>query len=101
MTMLSPRTLRSSPWLIGTLLVASIAQAEATVETLQSTNDGHPVVISYYAVKEKSAANARENAPVVVLLNGSDTKGRILWDKAAPGRNEKSNFVQTLNDDGY
>ena len=81
------------------LLMTTAAQAEPRAENLRALNDGHPLTISYYPVSEK-AAN-RQDAPVVVLLHGGDTKGRILWDKAAPGRGEKANFAQSLNDDGY
>ena len=83
------------------VLAASNVYAEATVETLRSLNDGHPIVITYYPVKNTANSGSSENTPVVVLLHGSDNKGRILWDKAAPGRGEKVNFAQSLNDDGY
>ncbi|HVJ67237.1 MAG TPA: hypothetical protein VM510_04590 [Caulifigura sp.] len=99
-TIATLRSLRTSCGVLCGLLVASIAQADPTVETLRATNDSHPVVITYYPVKEQTNSSSRENAPVVVLLHGSD-KGRILWDKAAPGRGEKANFAQSLNDDGY
>jgi pimeloyl-ACP methyl ester carboxylesterase len=82
------------------LLVANFAlAADGRVESLRAVNDGHPLTITYYPVSEK--AGNRQDSPVVVLLHGGDTKGRILWDKAAPARGEKSNFVQSLCDDGY
>lgn len=81
------------------LLVANVSLGadQPTVETLRAV-DGHPLTITYYPLPEKSAN--RQDAPVVVLLHGSE-KGRILWDKAAPARGEMMNFAQSLNADGY
>jgi len=79
-------------------LVVNAAVADPRVENLRAV-DGHPLTITYYPVPEKTGN--RQDSPVVVLLHGSDQKGRILWDKAAPGRGEKSNFAQSLNEDGY
>jgi alpha-beta hydrolase superfamily lysophospholipase len=80
------------------LIVNAAAAADVRVENLRAV-DGHPLTITYYPVSEKMGN--RQDSPVVVLLHGSDQKGRILWDKAAPGRGEKSNFAQSLNEDGY
>ncbi len=90
---------RASAVLAGLMvLAAGFAHAEGTAETLRAA-DGQPVAITYYSATAKDAAT-RQEAPVVVLLHGSE-KGRILWDKAAPAKGEKGNFVQTLLDDGY
>ncbi len=93
------RVVRTTCSALCALLVASVASADPSVETLRAA-DGHPLTITYYPVKETANSGRREESPVVVLLHGSD-KGRILWDKARPAGNEKFNFAQTLNDDGY
>jgi hypothetical protein len=81
------------------LLLASVCLADGPEVLQLRAIDGHPLTITYYPLPMK-AAN-RQDAPVVVLLHGGDNKGRMLWDKAAPARGEKSNFAQSLNDDGY
>ena len=81
------------------LAVSTVSAADIRVETLRAA-DGQPVVISYYPIQETANSSNRENAPVAVLLHGGD-KGRILWDKAAPARGEKGNFVETLRADGF
>jgi hypothetical protein len=99
MTCSSTRLAWSSLTAACAVLIANLSLAgEGKTETLRAV-DGQPLTITYYPVSDKGQ-QSREDAPVVVLLHGSD-KGRILWDKAAPARGEKSNFVQTLNDDGY
>jgi len=97
MTLCPTRFAWSSLTAMAALFAASVALAEPQVENLRAV-DGQPLVVTYYPVSEK--AGNRQEVPVVVLLHGSD-KGRILWDKAAPGRGEKLNFAQTLNEDGY
>ncbi|QDT52066.1 Alpha/beta hydrolase family protein [Caulifigura coniformis] len=90
---------RSSFAACALLLATTVTSADSRIESIRSV-DGHPLTITYYPVSAKASSGDRENAPVVVLLHGSD-KGRILWDKAAPGRGETANFAETLQADGY
>jgi pimeloyl-ACP methyl ester carboxylesterase len=81
------------------LLLVNVCLADGPEAQTLRAIDGHPLTITYYPISAK--AGNRQDSPVVVLLHGGDQKGRILWDKAAPGRGEKVNFAQSLNDDGY
>jgi len=80
------------------LVNACLAADGPEAQTLRAV-DGHPLTITYYPVSSK--AGNRQDSPVVVLLHGSDQKGRILWDKSAPARGEEMNLAQSLNKDGY
>jgi len=99
MSLLLARIARSSFTACAVLVATTTMAAESRVESIRAV-DGHPLTITYYPVLTKASSGDRENAPVVVLLHGSD-KGRILWDKAAPGRGEAANFAETLQADGY
>ncbi len=72
--------------------------AEAEYMTLDAIGDGFPIHISYYPVTEEMYPNGTmDQAPVVVMLHGTDGS-RLFWDRASrPNTQGGLPFAEAVN----
>lgn len=64
------------------LSAAQNTPSEPQYLTLDAAQDGFPIHITYYPVTEQMYPTGMEEAPVVVMLHGTDGS-RLFWDRAS------------------
>lgn len=72
--------------------------AEPDYQTLEAIQDGFPIHITYFPVTEEMYPNnTMDQAPVVVMLHGTDGS-RLFWDRASrPNTQGGKPFAEAVN----
>lgn len=76
-----------------------LAQGESQDRLLQAKGDGFPIRITYFPAQTDAVEDGLANAPVVVLLHGTN-ESRLMWNKGSAPRGTNP-FPAELQKRGY